>query len=196
VYTYQTSGQEHVSVGTGASHDYPATTHVTVTETPCGATVRWDALEQRYDQWQTCTTGDDIRLQSFTTYHDFFGQVDKKEYACTPETALRPAGRQAGATFAGTCKAANAAAVLHGTVVGIENVIVGGQPVACLHVHIDEDLTGATKGTRTSESWYALTSNVLVERTAKTDADSDTAFGYTHYTETLSMKLVSLTPQR
>ena len=48
VYIYDTKGSEHVSALGGASHTYPSQTTVTVTKTPCGAELRWDALKERW----------------------------------------------------------------------------------------------------------------------------------------------------
>jgi hypothetical protein len=169
---------------------------MTLTNSACGQDLRWDALDQRWDRWTTCADGRAIALRALTTYHQFFGQVDERTYRCSPSTQFRPADDRRGTTFGGRCAADGAEAVLAGVVVGVETVTIGGRPVPTLHVRVDERLTGATRGSRTSESWYALGSNLLVKRTSLTDADTKATFGSTHYREHLTLQLASTTPRR
>lgn len=194
VYSYDTSGGERVSALGGSPHTYPAHTTMTVTPSACGVDVRWDALQQRYDEWQLCAAGHGLALRTSTTYHEFYGQADKRVYSCTPETRFLPDTATAGATFGGSCQANGAAALLRGTVIGVEQVMVGPRAVATVHVHLDEQLTGATRGTRTTDSWYAIADNLLVRRNSATEADTQTSFGATHYTEKLQVQLADLRP--
>jgi hypothetical protein len=185
-----------VTVLGGSRHDYPAQTTMTVTHTACGADVRWDALDQRRDLWTTCQPDARIELRDFTTYHSFYGQPENRQYRCQPETLFRPAAEAAGTRFSGRCTSDGAAAEIGGEVVGIEDVQVGDQVVAAIRVRLDEMLTGATAGSRTSDSWYALHDGLLLKRTAHTEADTAIKVGTTHYTEVVELRLLSLTPRR
>ncbi|GAC1319309.1 MAG: hypothetical protein NVSMB12_18540 [Acidimicrobiales bacterium] len=194
VYTYATDGSERVSALGGQSHTYPARTTITVTSTPCGSNARWDPLQQRFDEWDMCNAGSGLQLRRITTYHEFFSQADRRVYDCTPETRFRPDSTVAGTTFGGRCVASGAAAVLSGSVVGVEQVLVGSTPVQAVHVHLDEQLTGATSGTRSGDRWFALADNLLLRLVSTTEADTQTAFGPTHYHETVRLALTDLRP--
>jgi hypothetical protein len=65
-----------------------------------------------------------------------------------------------------------------------------------VRVRLDEKLLGETHGTRTSDSWYAVTNGLLLKRTSLTDADTQSAFGATHYHEELSVTATTLTPRQ
>ena len=190
VYVYRTSGFEELGIP-GSHRAYPDVTTITVTPTPCGADLRWDAFQQRWDRWQTCSPDARVELQQFTTYHEFFNQVDRRDYTCGPDADLRPAA----ASTTGTCRDGAAAVELRATIVGIEKVTVDNDVVDAVHVRLDEKLTGPTAGTRTSDSWYRSTDGLLLHRTGTTDVVSDTAVGHTTYTEHVELLLTSLDPR-
>lgn len=197
VYVYDTKGSEHVSALGGASHTYPSQTTITVTKTPCGDDLRWDALQQRWDKLVACADGRAIHIAEIVTYHEFFKQADLKDYRCDGATLFKPNSDNAGTTLSGNCAGSGASITWKGHVVGTEDVAVAGQrTVRAVHVRMDEVLTGDTHGTRHTDTWYAVDNNLLVRREAYTDVDSKSSFGYTHYNETLSLKIASLTPKR
>src|SRR5579885_881814 len=84
VYSYATTGGEHITSLGGLSHSYPSTTAITITPTGCGDEVRWQPLDARYDDYQFFTDGRGVAIASFVTYHQFDRQVDKKTYTCAP----------------------------------------------------------------------------------------------------------------
>jgi hypothetical protein len=51
VYVYASRGFDSVDALTGARHDYPAQTTVTVTTEGCGVRVRWNTVRERWDEW-------------------------------------------------------------------------------------------------------------------------------------------------
>lgn len=196
VYVYDTKGFEEVSVLGGARHEYPEQTTMTVERTECGADVRWDALEQRWDRWTTCALGRGIELRQFVTYHEFFKQVDSKTYVCPKGAMLRPSSDAAGTKTSGSCDSGEARVVINAKIVATEKVTVGDHALSAVHVRIDEVLTGATRGTRAVDSWYVPDTALLLKRKAVTDVDSKSAFGFTHYREEIEMTLSSLEPRR
>jgi len=196
VYVYATQGWEKLDVLGGARHDYPAQTTTTFTATSCGRDVRWDGLEQRYDIWRTCSVGAAVSLTSFTTYHSFYNQAVTKQYTCDPGTTLRPVGTAPGTKGGGTCHDGDSAAIIDATVKGIEPLAVNGVAIQTVHVLLNEQLTGSTKGTHVTELWYSTANNLIVKRTSKTDADTQTPFGYSHYSEDLTTTLADVRPQR
>jgi hypothetical protein len=195
VYVYATDGFETLAVANGR-HVYPAQTTMTVTANDRGRSIRWDGLDQRYDSWDTCAVGQGVRLRSFISYHSFYGQAVRRDYACTPSTFFRPDTDQPGTRFVGQCHSADGDAALNGVIVAVENLTVGGKTVPTVHVRVDEALTGGTKGTRTADSWYAVADNLLVKRNSVTDADTQTPFGYSHYHEDPNLSLTNLQPRQ
>lgn len=194
VYLYATSGFEDISIA-GGHHTYPDRTTMTVMPASCGVDVRWDVFEERWDRWTLCTPGHALELRSFETYHEFFGQVEHRSYECVPGTDFRPQSSTPGTRTSGRCESRGAVVELTATVVSIEDVIVGSTNVAAVHVRVDETLTGDTRGTRFSDSWYAVADGLLLRRTAETDVHTESVFGSTHFTEELRLDLTSLEPR-
>jgi len=196
VYVYATSGHEEVSVMGGSRHDYPAQTTMTVTATACGRDVRWDALQQRWDDIAACTSGPGIDVSAFTTHHEFFGVSDQRTYTCPPGTPIRPAATTTGSQTSGRCTAPGASTTLDTTVAGVDNVMVGATVVPAVRVHVVQVLTGATSGTRTSDIWFALSDGLIVRLLSTVDGRSNSAIGETNYHEQVSLQLTSLAPLR
>lgn len=194
VYLYATDGHEDASALGGAHHQYPDTTTITVTATGCGYSMRWDALQERYDQWSVCVSGRQLLVQTVEMKHSFYGQNDVRDYTCAPLATFRPGAETAGTAVTGECKGSGDDSMWSGHVVGIEPVVVGGQAVNALHVTMREQLNGATSGTRQSDNWFAIDSGLLVKRVASVDGDSSSAVGRVHYTESVTLVLKSLTP--
>lgn len=197
VYSYATTGGEQVSTLGGISHSYPATSTITVTPIPCGYDTRWAPLDARYDDYQLCSRGDAVELQSLVSYHSFDGQVQKKTFSCDPGTDLRPPTSQPGARFGGHCAGSGSDIALSGRVVGPETMSVDGQAVPVLHCHLDEILTGDIQGSRSTDAWWAMADNMLVRFESNTDAPrAQSSFGPTHYTERYTIQLASMHPQQ
>lgn len=194
VYVYATSGFEEVSVAS-TRHTYPAETTMTVTPGSCGAEVRWDVFEERWDRWTLCTPGAQIEVREFETYHEFFEQVERRTYACAPGTDFRPADAKVGTRTTGRCESHGAVVDMTATVTAIEDVVVGSTRVSAVRVRLDEMLSGDTRGTRSSDSWYAADSGLLIRRIAKTSVDTKAVFGDTHYSEELTLDLTDLEPR-
>ena len=54
MYVYDTAGFETTDALTGGRHDYPAQTTITVQDAGCGSVQRWQPLDQRWDETETC----------------------------------------------------------------------------------------------------------------------------------------------
>jgi hypothetical protein len=193
VYVYNTSGHEETDAVGGAGHAYPAQTTITVTPSPCGYTMRWDAIEQRWDEWGACVSGRQVLVQSERMKHAFYGVNDTRQYACTGAT-FRPASDAAGTPVAGRCAGSGDNAAWSGQVAGHDTIMVAGAAVKTVHVVIEERVTGDTNGMRHSDNWFAEDSALLVRRVATVEGDSQTAAGKAHYTESVTLELTSLTP--
>ena len=73
VYQYATTGFDSVDALTGARHDYPNITTITVVPYGCGVRLRWDIAVERWDSWDWCLDGDALRQTGWVGYHEFFG---------------------------------------------------------------------------------------------------------------------------
>jgi hypothetical protein len=194
VYVYATSGHEDTDALGGVHHDYPDRTTITITSTACGVDMRWDALEQRWDQWSLCMAGQQVLTTAEVMKHAFYGVDDQRTYSCTGAT-LRPTPA-IGTPVTGRCMGSGDTSLWSGHVVGPETITVAGQAVPALHVSMEERVSGDTTGLRRSDNWFALDSALLLKRTATVDGTSGSPVGRVHYTETVTMLLTSLTPNQ
>ncbi len=195
VYVYVTSGHEDADAFGGVHHAYPDQTTITVTPAPCGLTMRWDALQQRWDEWTACVTGRQFLVRGERMKHSFYGINDERDYGCSA-AGFRPGGEAAGTPVGGHCSGSGDESAWSGQVIGPDTVMVGGQAVPAIHVLIQEQVTGDTDGIRRSDNWFALDSALLLKRVASVDGTSGSPVGRVHYTETVTLHLTSLTPSR
>jgi hypothetical protein len=195
VYRYRTVGREDTNAVGGAGHRYPDTTTVTITAAPCGFTMRWDGLEQRWDSWTVCVTNRELYVTSETFKHAFFGVSDQRTYACT-RAQLRPGPEAPGTRVGGRCAGAGDTAVWTGQVVGVEQLRIEGVSVPALHTRIVEHLSGNTDGDRSWDDWWSIDAGLLLRRRWTVVGDSSTVFGGAHYTESVALDLLSETPTR
>ncbi|HVL82365.1 MAG TPA: hypothetical protein VM840_12325, partial [Actinomycetota bacterium] len=196
VYLYDTEGSFEVALFGGSKHRYPDRTTVTLTHTPCGADMRWDVLEERWERAVLCSAGDGIEVREFVTFHEFYEQGMTRHFRCRAPTFLHPPTTDAGSSFGGRCASPDAAAEIAGTVVGVEDMTVAGRPVASLRVRTEETLTGAVQGWRRSEIWFARSNGLMLKRVSRTQARASTPGGPTDYTEKFTMSISALDPLR
>jgi len=198
VYQYTTTGSEHIDALGGTTHDYPATTTITVTPSGCGVQVRWDVLQERWNTRELCLGDGGIVSGTYTDFHRFYGQDDRADWTCAPAYVLVPAAPAAGASWHGSCDDG------HGTteatsvsVVGLENVTVGGVTVPAVHLQRVEDDT-ATDGTAhsTTDQWFDTRAGLVLREVATSSSTTSTFVGDVHYTEQYELKIISLDPQR
>jgi hypothetical protein len=195
VYVYATSGHEDTDAAGGVHHAYPDQTTITVTPQGCGFTMRWDALQQRWDEWTACVAGRQLQVQVERMKHAFYGINDERAYSCT-DARLRPGAEAAGTPVGGRCDGSNDVGYWSGQVVGHESVMIGGVAVPAIHVVVNEHMTGGTVGDRHSDNWFAENSALLLKRVSMVTGESETSVGKVHYREQVSMVLLSLTPQQ
>lgn len=194
VYVYDTKGYETVSALGGARHDYPTQSTITYTDNGCGVDMRWAPLEQRFDVWKTCTTGDDrTTLTSYTTHHEFFGQSEERTYVCQ-DVEMRPASTHTGYTSSGSCTLAPDTVATTTQVIGIESKSVDGTTVDALHLHLEQHISGESRGTQISDVWLRLSDGLLLRYITVVDGDSNTVVGWTHFHEEVNLDITDLAP--
>jgi hypothetical protein len=195
VYSYATSGHDAVDALTGARHDYPDTTTVTVTRTACGVRLRWDVAAERWDSWDWCAEDGGIRVAGWSGFHQFFGVGARNDYVCTGD--LRPLDAEPGTTWDLVCRAGDRDTSSYlATVVARTSVSIGGAAVPALHVRYDVTVDGVSVGAQTVEEWYRTADGLLLRRVVTTDTRQQTAIGETAFEERATIELRSVDPRR
>ena len=194
VYVYATKGGEEVDVLGGSSHTYPPETTVTIRHAGCGLIERWDALDERWDERETCATPDGDSLKRFTSFHEFFRHADERTYTC--DFLAHPRAAKPGDTWKGRCVSGESVVNQVGRAIGFETIVVGGVRVTALHVRVDVKLTGEQEGSGVREVWGDRETGLSVlERATTTSHSMQPVFGRTRYHETLEIRLTSLEPR-
>jgi hypothetical protein len=195
VYVYETTGGDEVDVLGGSRHEYPPETTITVRHSGCGLVERWDALEERWDERESCPTPEGDRLKRTTSFHEFFGRGDLRTLDCTGFTY--PAHFQPGAEWSSRCASENTAVALTLRAVKWEDIVVGDRSVRTMHVRVEGRLTGEQDGTLVREVWGAADKGIVVrERSTLTSYSNQPVFGRTRYHEAYENRLTSLEPRR
>lgn len=204
VYVYDTTGSESVDALGGSRHRYPATTTITVTrEGDRCIRMRWDALEQRWDDRVLCRDGATWRIVALTTFHSFFRQDENRSFTCDDDALFVPDATAGKATPGSSYRCASRGSGKSGasyeiddvSVVGHERVDVGGAEVDAVHVHYDVTVGGETTGATSIDRWFATdVPGLLVRETNEGWTRSDTVIGAVEYDETYDLRLRRLEP--
>lgn len=195
VYVYATTGGDEVDVLGGSRHTYPAQTTITVRHAGCGLVERWDALEERWDERESCRRPGGDTLKRMTSFHEFFGHADQRTLHCTGFTY--PAGFQPGASWVSRCASENTTAESKLTAVGWEDLDVAGEPVRTMHVHVETKLSGEQVGTSVRDVWGSSETGLVIREHTKLESFSNQpVFGRTRYREEYDIRAMSLEPRR
>ena len=194
VYRYATDGYESID-RPSSRHDYPKETATTIQATDCGFRLRWQPLENRWDEMSMCNTEAGAFIAGMATHREFYGQENDTQYECSRGTyAYRP---QPGATWTGTCSDGDAKMQLRGRTIGREAVQVGNETVEAVHFLVEGQLSGGdAQGTWKAQRWVDADTGLVLRLEAQTQATSKSSVGEVHYSEQLSLRLLSTTPER
>ena len=192
VYTYATQGHEEIDQPSDR-HDYPERTALTVQHTACGFTSRWQPLEERWDETEICT-GKARTLARMTTQREFFGQRQRSDYRCEPDS--RAWHTDAGAAWTTRCSDDDTTVTTRIEVLGYERIAVGDDVVRAVHLRLRATVTGGTRGKWAADRWLHPKTGLLLRLHGSTDATSTTPFGDVRYREQVRLDLQSLEPQR
>lgn len=195
VYVYATSGGEELDVG-GARHEYPAETTITVTRVGCGVRHRWQPLEERWDERDTCPSPAGEQLVAFRSHHEFFGHRDERTFTCAPGSLARPAEPHPGTTWANRCRAGTTVATTTGRIVGTEPLAVGGTTVSAVHFVLESRIEGDGAGTARYEVWAKWDTGLMLRQLAAVSSTQQGPVGAVRYTERYELRLRSLEPLR
>ena len=199
VYRYATAGRESIDALDGTEHVYPDETTITYTAAGCGVQLRWDALEERHDEWLLCVTTDGIELQSTGgAYHVFFGQEKVEDLICDRSVLLmaaEPATTPSSAPVPQSCTIGGQPWFPVWQVLERTTRVVQGAAVDVQHVRMtvtDED----EYHEHITLDWYLDDHGLLVAAALVKETLADTVVGGVTYKETYSLELVSLDPLR
>lgn len=195
VYSYTTSGHEQVDLLGGARHDYPAQTAVTYRRGGCGDEDRWQPLKERYSSNTVCRGAQGLEARISVQRREFFNQSEEQVLVCAPGLVIVPDAPKAGQVFSGACRSDDTVVRLVVRVREVTTMTVGGRRSRVVHVSVDGQMTGSTRGSTQREEWFTP-EGLLVRGTSTTETDRDTSAGVVHYSEVFDLRLDSLDPQR
>lgn len=194
VYRYATAGGEQLDVP-GARHTYPPETTITVVPGGCGYLSRWQPLQERSEETETCTAATPT-LARYRMYHEFLGQARYDEFTCSAGAFVYPPSLAPGTSWQARCDSADTTTQTALELVGSEVRDVGGQYVETLHLRYVTTFDGANRGTRRGDRWIAKADGLLVATAVDVDAVVAGPAGDVRYTERYELRLLSLAPQR
>jgi hypothetical protein len=198
VYVSATTGEESVDALGGTTHHYPDTTTITVSSAGCGVRVRWDALVERYEDWQLCDDEGALTATRFTTFHEFFGQSDRRDLACAEPLVLVPAEPVVGDSWTGRCAEGTFDEVFTVSVRGLDTVDVGGEAVEAVHIHLDmvvESPDDDPSGGTITDFWIATEDRMILRWDEATDTIAGSFVGPVRLQETYGLTLTDLAPR-
>jgi hypothetical protein len=196
VYLYATQGYEDTNALGGARHDYPAESPVTVQQSGCGWSERWQPLDQRWDEWTLCPSSGGVYGSHFTTFHEFFKKTQQQDLDCSPSNFFAPVDAHAGQSWWASCSGSPGTVQGTTSVVGFETLTIGGTAVRSLHIHFDLQFSGSNRGRGLQDRWQDATTGLLLKLVTDLDLQSSSPFGDVHYGEHYHLDLSSLRPQR
>jgi hypothetical protein len=195
VYRYATTGEESVDVLGGATHHYPNETTITVTSDGCGVLFRWDALQERRDEWRLCATEQGLVQGDGLQYHEFFAQPDPEAVVCPTPPVMLPAIVVAGPPTEVDCTLEGDPWVVQWQVIGREARTVAG--AATDTVHVRQSVNDATDmGEQSTVDWYLDDHGLPIYVTETKRSKSSSPIGAVLYQENYTLTLESLVPAR
>lgn len=195
VYRYATSGSEAIDVLGGARHDYPAETLLTVTPEGCGVRMRWDLLQERWEDMAVCATPDGIELQQASrNYHEFFQHGQEQAVQCDRTTTLVPADGAPRSADPLSCIQAGNPWLPVWEVLGREAIEVDGAAVDVTHVRMTVQDDDEYWEHITADYWFDDHGLPVRMTSTKENRSSSGLVGDVVYRETLRAELMSLTP--
>lgn len=194
VYRYATQGSESVeSPISDTTHDYYGVSTVVVSEGQCGKVERWQVLEERWSEGESCPGPDGDRFTAATEFHEFFGFEQEDSFRCRGIVMPRPI--KAGVSFSSSCESSDSSVVNVSRIIGIETVAVAGEPFEAIRIRSQSELSGEVTGTAQREEWRRLSDGLLLRRSTSTATDTGIGGG-THYSERYTIKLLHPRPRR
>lgn len=196
VYLYRTTGFEKIDAMSGVTHEYPPDTAITVTVDGCGVLLRWDALQERREEWRLCATPAGIELQQESLqYHEFFEQETPETVRCDLPVTVVPLSDEPVEPVALTCTIADRPWLPVWEVLETDTRVVDGETIEVRHVR----MTIANESRLFEHyvaDWMLAPSGLPIELTVLKQSKSESIVGDVVYDEQLHLELTSLEPLR
>lgn len=118
-----------------------------------------------------------------------------------PDGVIVAAGQEPGDEWnqrcEGTSTGTDGQAVSAGpsTFVGVEELEIGGRPVAALRYRRQREMSGAQRGTEQTEAWFSAETGLPLRNTRTIRASTSTVIGDVTYTETGTFEAASTEPR-
>lgn len=199
-YTYTGSGRESVDVLGGSEHVFPEQIAIVVQLDPeddCAWTSNVVYVKQHIEERNYCTKDGTLTDLGFTRETEFFNQSQETVYECDEGAFRLRTDWQPGDTATWDCTQSGGAATSSytATLVGVEDLTVGGERVRAWHTKVVSKQTGDTKGSDTSEFWLDET-GLIVKFTTNLDVVTRSVLGETNFKEQTKYVLTSLVPEQ
>lgn len=195
VYRYMTQGSESVqSPISDTTHDYDGVSTIVVSAGRCGVVERWQVLEGRWTEGESCPGPDGDRFTAVTEFHEFFGFEQEDSFRCQGIAIPRPPLKR-GVTFSSSCRSGDSSVTNASRVIGFETVAIAGEPFQAIQIESRSELEGEVTGTARREEWRRRSDGLLLRRSASTTTDTGLGSG-THYTENYTIELLDTQPRR
>lgn len=198
-YTYTGSGRESVDALGGSEHVFPEEIPIVVqldAEDECAWTSNVVYVKQHIEERNYCTKDGVLTDLGFTRETEFFNQTQETVYECDENAWRLRTDWEPGDTAKWTCTQSGGAATSAyvATLVGEEELKVGGETVETWHTKVQSTQTGDTRGSDTSEFWLTE-SGLIVKFTTNLDVKTKSVLGDTNFKEQTSYMLTSLVPE-
>lgn len=197
VYVYATTGYEKLSTP-GADRQYPSRTTVTVRpQGPSCQSQRWEPVQEHWEDNTFCYPAPgEVTYQSTNSYVSFYGVGEQAAMSCVQPAWWRPPSETAGSRWTYVCSGSGARYVSTGTVIGVENVDVGGVAIPAVHLHVDTTFSGSEQGSGPEDVWLDLSNSLALRMVGSVNATQNAGpFGHVQYREEFNLTLISTTPE-
>jgi len=196
VYVYDTTGFESIDALSGVTHEYPAETTITVIAGGCGVSLRWDALEERREEWQLCATPDGVVLHPESLqYHEFFDQETPEAVLCDVPVLVVPVTGEAFEPVARTCTIVDRPWLPVWEVLGTDVREVDGESIDVRHVRMTIDDNDDHYEHYVAD-WWLAPDGLPVALDVVKQSKSPSVVGDVVYDEFIHLELVSSEPLR
>lgn len=169
--------------------------------------LRVDFNEAHWQTWRLCEGEADGQLvdgggESYQRWDLGATTIENRStFRCEPASVVFDLRARPGASSSGSCEGTGSAvdgtttSTGTNTVVGDEELRIGGTPVEVRHVRIEQQLSGAQEGTNTLEWWFDRSNGLPVRFERTMVVSSSSPVGPIEYREDTSWQLESRSPQ-
>jgi hypothetical protein len=196
VYRYATRGWESVQNPIlDTTHDYDGVSTIVLSAGACGEIERWQVLDGRWTEGESCPGRDGDRFTAGTEFHEFFGIEQEDSFRCRGFSMSGPPVERVGARFSSSCESDDSSVLSESRVVAFEAITVSGKVFPAIHTESRSRLEGASTGTARRQDWRRRFDGLLLKRVVSSEADTSLGGG-THYRERYAIELLDPRPRR